>query len=138
MRVEGWEKRLSDYLQSGQKQDFVWGERDCVLLAVDVVLILTGIDLENAISGGIRGTYTDRDSATSRMQALGVTPQQVFDAHFARVKPSLAARGDIVYRKRDIGGTFGIVFNGKAVYRAETGGFIFEPISLVKSAWHIP
>lgn len=44
MRPEGWEKRLSEYLDSRKDMAFEWGKNDCILFAAKGYQAMTGID----------------------------------------------------------------------------------------------
>lgn len=44
MKIEGWEKRLSEYIQAKEKEPFKWGENDCILFAAKAYEVITGED----------------------------------------------------------------------------------------------
>lgn len=133
MRIEGWEKRLADYLEAEQLQVFEWGVRDCVLFASDICVLEIGVDpAEQA-----RGRYSTKDEALQLLKDAGVTQVGIMDAHFKRVSKSFAQRGDIVYRRSESGAAFGVVYNGKAFYRNDGLGFVIEKVSGADLAWRI-
>lgn len=133
MRVEGWEKRLTDYLEAEAFEAFEWGIRDCVLFAADICLLQTGIDPAEAA----RGRYSTKEEALQLLQEAGVTQVGIIDAHFKRIPKSFAQRGDVVYRRSENSAAFGVIYNGKAIYRNNGIGFVIEKISGADLAWRI-
>lgn len=133
MRIEGWERRLSDYLETCRNKSFEWGTHDCVLFAGDICLLLCGIDPAVAA----RGQYQSKEQAFELLKQHGLSQAGIMDAHFSRIKPFAAQRGDIVYRRSESGAAFGTVYNGRAVYLAQTKGCISESLTGADVAWRI-
>lgn len=44
VRIEGWERRLSEYIKESRSTVFQWGVNDCVLFAVKGAEKITGIN----------------------------------------------------------------------------------------------
>jgi len=58
-RVQGWPERLAEFLAERAPREFEWGEQDCVSLAADAAVVLTGRDPLTAY----RGRYADEAEA---------------------------------------------------------------------------
>lgn len=68
MRVEGWPELLADFLCSRTHTPFLWAHNDCVTLAADATLLLTGRD-PIALW---RGSYADEAGAEAVVQPYGL------------------------------------------------------------------
>jgi len=133
MRCDGWESKLVEFLEREGQTPFAWGERDCVLFASDAAVLLTGKD--PAAEG--RGKYRTKEEGFAVLRAIGCSQPGLMDAHFQRIRPSEAQRGDIVYRKREGGASFGVVYGGAAFYRSPETGLVKEPVALADAAWRV-
>lgn len=58
-RVQGWPERLAEFLAERTPRPFEWGEQDCVSLAADAAVVLTGRDP----LATYRGQYADEAEA---------------------------------------------------------------------------
>lgn len=58
-RLPGWPERLAEFFAARQAQPFAWGAQDCVSLAADAALAITGRDPLAAY----RGRYASEDEA---------------------------------------------------------------------------
>lgn len=133
MRIEGWERRLSEHLESVRDTEFAWGTHDCVLFASDVCNLVCGIDpAENA-----RGRYHSKEEAFELLKHHGLSQPGILDAHFTRIKPMTAQRGDVVYRRGESGAAFGVVHNGRAIYLGDSKGLVYETLKRADVAWRI-
>lgn len=133
MRIEGWEKLLSEYLEAQATVPFEWGVSDCLMFAADAVKLITGIDpAEEA-----RGRYNDVKSAAILSIETGIKTEEIFDRHFERGDVAFSHRGDIVLKETDRGATFGIVYGGKAVFKVDGVGLSYEPLMSVGISWRV-
>jgi hypothetical protein len=135
MRCEGWEKKLSDYLEAQAKTPFVWGENDCVLFAAKAAQeILTGRDIAGEISS--YGEYNEQTAADIITQHGG-SLAGIFDKHFSRKHKHTVQRGDIAI----------IDFNGQEAAGVVSGRYVFckslsgrlVPINIINilTAWEV-
>jgi len=97
-RIEGWEIKLDDFINSRQNQKFVWGTHDCALFACDSIKEITGVDPAYFF----RGKYETKDEAYSLLKefaggGLEETVEKLsLDLGFEEVKEKFASRGDWV------------------------------------------
>jgi len=133
MRFEGWEQFAADYIEKMAKTQFEWGISDCVLFACDLAKAMTGKDPAESI----RGRYESQRGAIYLIATAERPPEIVMDDYFQRVPIAYAQRGDIVFRAIEGGGfNFGIVWDGKAVFRAQEKGVVFEKLEGL-TAWRV-
>ena len=125
MRIQGWEKIASKYIDEAITAKFEWGQKDCVLFACDLAKMITGKDPAEKI----RGKYHSKKTALSLIKKEPIAPEIVMNDYFERIHIGFAQRADIVFRRNDDGGfNFGIVWDGKAVFLAENQGIVFEKL----------
>lgn len=122
MRIEGWEKRLNDYIESCQSKEFKYGSFDCVIFAADAVKLVTGID---PIYEG-RGEYKDLKSGLELIRKYRHSQADIMDFYFRRYdNKKRAKRGDIAMKVIDGQPGFGIVWQGgKVLFLYEGRGFV--------------
>lgn len=138
MRIEGWERRLNDYLEKVRNELFNWGTCDCLIFASDVAVICTGIDPMNKKNNTdpetIRGLYQTKKEAVELIRKFRKSTPDIMDVHFVRKHVNFAGRGDIVYYKKAFGVCVG---RGLAYFKNETKGFEVIKIRECKIAWEI-
>lgn len=92
-RAEGWPERLAEFLAERADVPFEWGSQDCVTVAADACVVLTGRDPIAAY----RGLYSSEEGGDA------IVGEQGLQAFLARLmaefgapecSPSLAQRGD--------------------------------------------
>lgn len=128
MRLEGWERRLDDYLLS--IGPFEWGKTDCCMFIVGAVKSMTGVN------HGIKYNYKNAIEAHKILkQHNGV--EAIATTHFGKPKAVLfCRRGDVVSIDSGNGIALGICLGGKiAAMQAE--GLIYLPMSKAINAWSI-
>lgn len=107
MRIEGWEKRLNDYLAEMNSAPFQWGKCDCLIFASDAVKICTGIDPMSKKNTNdpetIRGMYQTKEEARALIKQYRKSIRDIMDVHFKRKPVTKAQRGDVVYYKQAFG-----------------------------------
>jgi len=133
MRVEGWERIASAYIERMAVSAFEWGANDCVLFSCNLAKEMTGKDPAESI----RGKYKSKKTAYALISKAKRPPEIVIDDYFKKVPIGFAQRGDIVFRRNDDGGfNFGLVWDGKAVFLAEGQGIVFEKLEGL-TAWRV-
>lgn len=91
MRVDNWSRKLGEYLAEVSDKPFKVGVFDCALFAADCATIITGVDCV----AEYRGKYKTDKGAIRLLKKRHGGLAEAFDAHFARIEPSMAQRGDI-------------------------------------------
>ena len=141
MRIEGWEKRLDEYIQSMALREFVWGECDCLIFACDAAVTACGKDpMSYKLEGDpdtIRNSYKTELGAARLIKKYRDGMAGIMDVHFQRKPVAFAQRGDIVLA--DVKGreTFGVVWSGKAFFKMENKGLMHKPVADCKLAWSV-
>jgi hypothetical protein len=133
MRLEGGEKRLSSHIEAHAKIPFVWGLSDCLLFVSDAAVLICGKDPAEPA----RGKYENLGKAAALIKELRGTTENILDVHFKRINQAYAPRGDIVLKHRENGATFGIVYDGKAIYKTPSVGLVRESLKEVDYAWRV-
>jgi len=54
-KIEGWEKKLGEFIETNTYRPFQWGQFDCCLAACDGVKTITGVD----VGAPFKGKYHD-------------------------------------------------------------------------------
>lgn len=67
MRIEGWENRFAELLESKRHQIFSWGENDCCLFAADFIKAICGKDFMK----DLRGKYSSEHEAQAVIDKYG-------------------------------------------------------------------
>jgi hypothetical protein len=67
-RRADWPERLAEFLAARSARPFAWGRQDCVTVAADAALLMTGRDP----IAGWRGSYADEDGAEAVVQPHGL------------------------------------------------------------------
>lgn len=133
MRIQRWEKILAEYIENEAQIPFEWGVSDCLMFAGNAAYAITGHDpIAEA-----RGQYHDLRTAAELSANLGIKTEEIFDRFYERGEIPYARRGDIVLKNHNNGATFGIVYNGKAVFRLEGLGLVYEPLRSVGMTWRV-
>lgn len=91
MRLPDWEERLAAVIAAYQGGVFVWGERDCFRLPVDVAAAVAGLRLWPDLR-----PYRCARGAAVRLARHGFrTVGDALAAVLPEVPPALARRGDV-------------------------------------------
>lgn len=133
MKIEGWEKLLSDSIEDARGKPFAWGQHDCATWALDVRRALTGgPDLVTW-----RGGYTTALGSRRIMRKLGWQDMHAL-AHDLLGKPRqvllMAQRGDVVLAGDDP--ALGVCIGAQAAFVAPEG-LTFLPITDCQLAWEV-
>jgi hypothetical protein len=97
-RVDAWPVLLAAYERAQQNEKFVWGQRDCVLVALGAAEAMLAVNC----TGGIAGSYSTAKGASRAMRKLFKAKdlEGAADAYRAvwggeEITPLFAGRGDI-------------------------------------------
>ena len=135
-RRADWPERLQEVLDRHAALPFGWGSSDCLLLPMDGVLAMTGVDPAAAI----RGTYRSARGAARQLARRGhAHVGEAFAAHFPEIAPALAHRGDLgLIRVPEGSGYAGVILFGLGAFgKAAAGGTVFVPRSAILRAFRI-
>ena len=134
MKIEGWEKRLDDYLLKSAANDFQYGVCDCVCFASDWVMMATNID--PMLEG--RGQYDTLRKGALLIKKYRGSYEGIMDHYFKRMPVKYAQRGDIVLtRSYGVEPAYGIVNNGLGFFKAPNKGLTTVPTSKCMAAWRV-
>jgi hypothetical protein len=94
-KYQGWETRLTDYIDSVRNKPFNWSNHNCAIFVANCVKVTTGVDLIEEF----RGVFATEAQAYSFMNEKGF--QTLRDATIAKLGEPIqninfAKRGDIV------------------------------------------
>ena len=138
MRKEGWEVRLSNYLEDAVKQPFEWGKCDCLIFASDACIAVCGIDPMNKKKKNdpetIRGLYKSETEAKELIKKYRKSIREIMDLHFPRKNKNFATKGDVVLYQNAFGVCAG---RGIAFLKDENSGLTEVKISDCALAWDI-
>jgi hypothetical protein len=134
-RFENWPARLSDYLAQRQNMPFEWGTNDCIFLAVDCALALTGVDF----GAPWRGTYSTKMGAARIIKEHDNSLDSLISSVLGDPIPHAlkAMRGDAVLHDFDGVTCGGIVDDtGRRVaFITEDKGLIRVPLAANMRVW---
>ena len=133
-RVDHWERRLAEAVETARAKPFVWGLHDCPTFAFETRMILTGGE---DIAALWRGRYTTALGGERVMRRLGwASLEDMGGATLGEPKQSvlLAQRGDIVLAETGLG--FGICTGAFAVGMAPEG-LVTVPLTSCRLAWAV-
>lgn len=128
--IEGWENRLSEYLQKMKDEPFEWGKNDCILFAAKGY---EAMHCENYYSKYL--PYSTKEEAHAILKKYGgfrgIIGKNIGSGHKNYLK---ARRGDpVLIKAPDI--TCGLVDDtGQFVVAPSEKGMVKYPLS---SAWYI-
>ncbi len=141
MRLQGWENKLSKYLEKTSGRLFKWGKMDCLIFASNACKLVCGVDPMSKKKSGdpdtIRGAYSTKEDAYKLIKQHRRTITAIMDLHFDRVNPHFAQRGDVVLYKLEGGKTFGVIWGGKAVFKSFGKGLVMTDVNEKMIAWRV-
>lgn len=131
MRIEGWEKRLADYIEAAKDAPFVWGSHDCALWSALWLKECTGKDFAQ----DWLGLYSTEEEAHNLIASRGyLAVSDIADDHLEIRPVILAQRGDLVLHPTT--GALGICA-GRTSYFAGIEGQIEIPTTECARAWKV-
>jgi hypothetical protein len=128
MRPDGWEKRLTEYLQT--VGPFEWGTNDCCLFAANGVLAMTGIDYAQPYRG-----YKTAKGALGKLKGIGVEGVAT-KAWGEPIPVELAHRGDPVLLDSGEGLALGLCI-GHKIAAIGPKGVLYLPMAVAIKAWSV-
>lgn len=130
MRVEGWEKLLTAYIETARKTRFEWGSKDCALWCADWVNTCTGKDY----ACEWRGKYHNEEELRQLLNGRGFDSYgDIADYYQKPVPIHEVCRGDIVLHPI---GTLGICTGIDSVFIMENGMLIEKTHKCLKG-WKV-
>jgi len=133
-RIQGWESRLVEAIETARGKPFRWGRHDCATFAFDLRRALTG---SYDVTALWRGRYSTARGAVLVMRRLGWQSLEAAGRDLlGEPLPSvhLARRGDLVLANTGLG--FGICLGAQAAGIAPEG-LILVPMSSCALAWRV-
>lgn len=135
-RAENWPELLADFLEARRDQPFAWGAQDCMSLAADAVLHMTGLDL----LAPHRGAYQTEAEADAIVAAAGGMEALLADLAGRLGLPDRpvrrAQRGDLVLVRVGNHEIAGVV-NGSSVAVPGLDRVQFVPTRCILRAWKV-
>lgn len=132
-RLEGWEKRYSQFLIERKKMPHEWGTNDCMQFVARGVESITGINFYEPYS-----TYEDEEGAKNVLEKHnGII--EIMNSHLGQSHRNYkkAKRGDpVVFRTKEIIG--GLVSDcGEKILGVSDQGWIKIPLNKAYRIWSI-
>lgn len=117
MRYQDWQQRIIAAIEAASGRPFLWGSADCCLFVADCCVAACGKDP----AADYRSRYTTEVGAKRVLAKLHGSIPAVLDAHFERVIPEMAQRGDAVVFEGDLGQTAGVMWAGQVWAMTDQG-----------------
>jgi len=147
-RVENWERKLTDFIDSRLNVRMEWGKTDCFLLIFDSVQVITGFDPDEIHPDKpFRGRYhTARQAYNLLKKYSGGGMEETCDMiaekmNMGKKQKNFAGRGDVVllHLETAIGGMRDImgICLGHVVAVQGINGIIFVDKKEIKKAWSL-
>lgn len=121
MRLQGWEKRLFEFLEDASNRTFEYGKHDCALFACDVIETLTGKNPREMIAEEYCGEE-GADEVLSKHGGIEAIAEIVAgEFGFHSIPVLFAQRGDIVLGKIHKTPSLGVCMGSKVAFPAPKG-----------------
>lgn len=136
-RLPGWEGRLARTLESHLDRPFAWGVSDCLTIAADVCMAMTGVD---PFPVELRAHYDDERSALALLARLGFDDVSgPLERAFKRIPKARARRGDcgVLADPAGRGRATLIVIGSMAIGRSAAGGLAVVPVLSLDATYAI-
>lgn len=136
-KTQGWEKRLSDYIESVKDQPFVRGVHDCALFAGVCAEVMT----EQDFTEQFRRPYKTKKEAYEFLKSIGfdglaAIPNKLLGEPYPNV--AHAKRGDGALIECEGEEALGIIdMTGRRAVTVSKDGLKFYDIKYVTKAWEI-
>jgi len=136
--MDGWEKRLSQFLRARERMPFKWGSHDCMLFAGDAIEAITNVDF----CARYRGKYSTGRGAKALVNEMhGGIISNIFYEHLGEplAHPFKARRGDVAMMEINGVTSGGVVDDtGKSVcFITLRDGFVRFPLSDRMLIWGV-
>lgn len=134
MRLAGWERRLSDYVEQCRSLPFSWGTHDCATFCAGAAQAVTGEDLLEQF----RGMYADEESAVAVVAewAEGDYEKLITSILGEPKAVNFANRGDVVLSLRYRLPTIGVCLGERSAFVTKKG-LTFAQTSDCEKAWAV-
>ncbi len=129
MRVEGWDRILTEELAAAHEIEFQWGSQDCALWAASIIQKITGKDY----GVDFRGRYSDSQAAYDVIHQRADGLNDLVSSYFELIDIRTAMRGDLVMKT----GALGICFGINSCFLMEHKGITAVPTLDCYYAWRV-
>ena len=139
MKLNGWETRLSDFIEKVSKQPFEYGKFDCCLFACEAIKTLAGVDIRAEI---IPDRYEGKEEADEMLRKYGgiegIANRVAERCGFKPIPVLFAQRGDVIMANIKEADNFGVCI-GKKIAFLSPSGLVFLNITSksLRKAWRI-
>tara|TARA_Y100000004_G_scaffold28788_1_gene29621 strand:- start:408 stop:812 length:405 start_codon:yes stop_codon:yes gene_type:complete len=131
MRVENWEKKLSDYIEECRHKKFSWESNNCGQFVLEWEKILTG----KTKFPEFYKKYTSLKQLKEKLQECGFKSWiSIFNQRLSRINTKLAQRGDLVTAKANNSFCMGICLGRNCAFLGKYN-LEFVSIDKIKYAW---
>jgi hypothetical protein len=133
-RLEGWEHRLDDLIQSARQRPYELGVHDCFSFTCEAIRLLTGRDNWPQFKG-----YTTKREAVAAIAQRGASMEEAGDWFFQseRLRPAMARRGDVLLLRTEDGEKhLGICMGVTTAFLHEKGVLLIPTLSCI-CCWRI-
>jgi len=134
IRVRGWEQALVATTTSKLRTPWGWGSHDCIMMAADCILAVTGEDLAR----DFRGRYDNEREAWGLLASLGFADiGALVRSRLPEIETREACRGDVVLMPGEQGEFVAICDGRTAVGPRAPRGINHNPMELATRAWRV-
>ena len=131
MRIEGWENRLEELVQSKRNQPFSWADNNCMGFVAQAQKTITGeTDFPEVLDN-----LKSKNNALKLVLKNGSLTDWV-NKHLEQIPITMARRGDIVDIETCEGPAMGLCIGHKAVFLGQNG-LEYIPLTFLIRAWRI-
>lgn len=127
MRIDNWESKLSDYMESNRDNAFKYGTWDCCIFAAGAVEAITGVNHLKKFK------YKTKKTAEKLLTENGGIEAALNERFESISIPVMAGRGDIILFEKAVG----ICVGSKAVFLNEDSGYKFIDMRYWEKAWGV-
>jgi hypothetical protein len=128
MRLDGWEKRLDEYLKN--VGPFEWGVNDCCMFAANAAFAITGEDYAKPYRG-----YKTAKGALRHLKDIGV--EGLATKTWGQPKAAAyAQRGDAILYDCGDGDALGVCIGDKIAVMGQDG-LVILPMSECLKSWSV-
>lgn len=131
MRIEGWENRLEELVQSKRNQPFNWANNNCMGFVAEAQKTITGeTDFPEVLEN-----LKNKNNALKLVLKNGSLTDWV-NKHLEQIPITMAQRGDIVDVETCEGPAMGLCIGSRAVFIGKDGLEYVSLTSLIR-AWRM-
>ena len=131
MRIEGWENRLEELVQSKRNKPFDWADNNCMGFVAQAQKTITGkTDFPEVLDN-----LKSKNNALKLVLKNGSLTDWV-NKHLEQIPITMARRGDIVDIETCEGPAMGLCIGPKAVFLGQNG-LEYIPLTFLIRAWRV-